>query len=145
MTGREYNNLKSTQGVQIEIDYIADSTISGNSTTWQAAGINLMVGCPTADFSASSNITLVLINRSEQSQMVYEITMNGAQIADGVIWYTNNLFDTIPMFFVSEDGTPTVFSPQIAVVIDGVWQVDPVQSGQQHNFNFEWLGIDSRA
>jgi hypothetical protein len=143
MTGREYNDLKSTQGVQIEIDYIADSTISGNYSNWQAAGINLMVGCPIANFSAIGYITLVLINRnSEQFQMVYEITMNGAQVADGVMWFSNNLFDQIPIFSVSEDGTPTFYSPQIAVVIDGVWQVDPVQPGEQHNFNFKWLGIN---
>jgi hypothetical protein len=45
---------------------------------------------------------------------------------------------TDPSLFDTEN-IELAYPPQIAVVIDGVWQIDPVQLGEQHNFNIAWI------
>lgn len=138
---RKYNELKSKEGVRIEISYVPETTQANGFEFWKATGVSFSIENSTdTGLWNDSRVTLVLINRnSEQSQQVYQVQMGNPSTSEGLTSFSGDIMGTVPVFEVSEDGTPTSYSPQVALVIDGVWQIDPVQPGEQHNFNFAWL------
>jgi hypothetical protein len=142
MSNIVYANLESTHKITIETSYIAVFASNAGFESYTTSGLAFVVGAETtASLGSSSTATLVLINRnSEQGQQVYQVHLKNT--SDGgeepVTHWIGDIVDPVSMFGVSEDGSPTFYHPQIALVVDGVWQVDPIQQGDQHNFNFAW-------
>jgi hypothetical protein len=133
--------LKSAAGIHIAVGYVIEEMISGAVTIYEASQVDLSVyGTmlrPTAQINA------VLINRWQQNgvttyrqEWIRELRL--ACIDEDVVAFAASLFATPMARTVNPGNLITIGVPQIAVVVDGVWQQDPVQYPGAHNFNFAW-------
>jgi hypothetical protein len=128
-------NFRSREGRRFRVEYvILPETISWNPT-YSANYVSIYVaGMP------HERVSAVLVNRfmipgdEHLSETVHIVELTGD---DGV--FKGFLQAPIPATLQVFSGFNVTCMPQIAVVVDGVWQVDPIQPGQQHNFNFAWL------
>lgn len=127
-------NLKSKQGRNIVVDYVTQATANEDGPTIYKANVMFRV-----DGFPNERITAVLINQffipgdESLSETVYIQELSGN---DGVFSFTLSELVDINLQVFGSDFTQCY--PQIAVVIDGDWQIDPIQPGEQHNFNFAW-------
>lgn len=137
-------NLHSRQGIDIAISYSIVEDTFANHPRWIATDVSF--GCQAKDglLMADWDVSLVLINRyfSEdiyyQQQKVWVVPMHMADSYMGITMFSGG---DIPA--VDAQYAPTDFyikcHPQAALVANGVWQIDPIQHGEQHNFNFDWM------
>ena len=129
-----YANLKSQQGRHITVEYFVTPTPNQAMTTYAANVIVHVEG------DKDDQISAVLVNRfyipgdEGLSQDVYTRTLK----------YENSGFISPQIQLVAV--TKLLFNyviieckPQIAVVINGEWQIDSWQPNEAHNFNFAWI------
>jgi hypothetical protein len=129
-------NLKSKQGRKIRLEYV----IEPNPTSGIPPAYNVVYLAIFVDGLPDDRITAVIVDRyyipgdEMLSQNVYITELSGN---DGV--FTGFIPPPIPASIEIFAGFNDICLPQIAVVANGVWQIDPVQPGEQHNFNFAWM------
>lgn len=138
-----YGHLRSKQGVNIDFGYtlqcFADETGRRNCVVQNIQFVLTGQGVLHAD----SKITVVLINRFfvnnsyYDGDRLYKVQLTAGPTEDGLTTFSGNLDGPIETYSIPAD-IHLAYRPQIAVVIDGEWQTDPVQPGEQHNFNIAW-------
>lgn len=134
--------FKSSQGVNIDVGYIIDEQDTGEYILYEAAELSFSVyGFGTV--LSTSKITVVLINRWFQNeamihQQVIIKSLGLSEEFEDLVAFAAIVPDTPLARSINPGNLITVVKPQIAVVIDGVWQQDPLQWPGAHNFNFTW-------
>jgi hypothetical protein len=90
----------------------------------------------------TARISAVLLNRWQQNgvttrQQSWNKQLYLAEQHEDTVVFTVSLTDAALVRYVEGD-LIIIGAPQVAVVIDGVWQDDPLQPGM-HNFNYVWM------
>jgi hypothetical protein len=132
--------FKSAQGANIAVGYTIDEQIAGAYTVHEAMQLNVAVYG--TNLRPTARITAVLLNRWEQNGVTrrhqsWTKQLNLAQQREGMVAFTVSIADAALVRYVEAD-LLTIGAPQVAVLIDEVWQGDPLQRGM-HNFNFAWM------
>lgn len=134
--------LKSAQGIVIDVGYIIELNDYVSYQVYFATQVDISVS-GIGTLGAEAEVTAVLINRWFQNgqfvnQQVVIKSLSLEQVYEDLVAFTV----TLPGNYVAESVNPgpliTDCRPQIAVVVDGVWQQDPEQWPGAHNFNFAW-------
>ena len=132
--------FKSAQGVNIAVGYTIDEQIANAYTLHEAVQIRVSVYGTT--LRPTARTSAVLLNRWQQNgattrQQSWNKQLYLAEQHEHTVVFTTSLTDAALVRYVEGD-LITVGAPQVAVVIEGVWQDDPLQPGM-HNFNFVWM------
>jgi hypothetical protein len=136
-------NLKSAQGIEIMINYHINHSHAQGVENYQAESLYFnVIGTP-PQINSRSTVQIVLINRyfvnnTYDRQKVLLTRLSWIESIGKNITFDNNLNTPIDAKQDSTDGHFTVCHPQIALVVDSVWQQDPWQWPGAHNFNFAW-------
>ena len=144
----EFAPLRSAQGVSIQVSYLPRSKQQGDMSLYWAEDLSVRV-CG-LDLK-HAKITAVFVNRYFVNGVLNGTNTHRAtlhRVLEGPLLtaYEGLMVAVAPdCCQVLPNNHLVVCRPQIAVVIDGVWQTDPVQWGDMHNFNFSWtLAADPR-
>jgi hypothetical protein len=139
---RRYAELKSSQGIQIEIGYVIDYTNVNRVPTYRTSGVTFVIEAADHILPSNASVTIVLINRFYidgsylSAQAVTQIPMAHSFTEQGLSAFYGNKMGT-SIAWVNPTDIFIIDHPQIAVVVNGGWQQDPMQHGL-HNFNFDW-------
>ena len=139
---RRLARLHSKQGVDITISYGIAIEYDSGRPYYKA--VDIAFGCQAHGALLAGNVSLVLINRyfSEdvffQREKVWVVPMHMADMYMGITILSGGTIAEADAQFAPSDFYIKCH-PQVAVVVNGEWQIDPIQSGEQHNFNFDWI------
>src|SRR3954471_13997742 len=131
-------HLHSKQGIDITVSY--GITITNESGHPHYKAVNIAFGCQAHGALLAGDVSLVLINRyfSEdvyfQRENVWIIPMHIADMYMGITILSGGNIAEVDAQFAPSDFYIKCH-PQVALVVNGEWQIDPVQPGEQHNFN----------
>lgn len=138
-------NFQSRQRRKFRIEYV----IEPNADSGIPPSYNVIYLAVFVDGLPDDRITAVVVDRffipgdSSLSQYVYITELSGNDgVFEGIIAPTQSNATgpaSVPASVEVFAGFNVICMPQIAVVVDGVWQTDPIQPGEQHNFNFAWM------
>jgi hypothetical protein len=138
-------NLRSIQGIKIRTAYNPLFSETESQRLYQVADISFTVeGWDGVAIHANSDVLLVLINRyfrhSRQiQQQVHHIHMLYYQTYQLQTYFIAGIRGAlVSRVEDKKSGDVIMCMPQLAVCVDGVWQIDPIQPNEEHNFNFAW-------
>lgn len=144
-----YVQLRSVQGLQIQIEYTTRWKQEDGNGYWLAEGVNFLVEGPPSVIKPTSTVEFVLLSRvygegaDYSGERCWKIPGSRSDPGEGLTAFVGFIDGTITIY----EETHIIWlvsKPQIAVCVDGVWQVDPAQvnpadlTWQPHNFSFEW-------
>ena len=126
--------LKSEPQIELTVDYDVaydDASEASGIRLWTATNFTINLWSPYRNLECAK-VSVVLINQ----HYLYDMCLHeDVYIRD----FTGNTF--WPMqpgaLIRSVTDKEVIGVPQIAFVVDGDWQRDPIQGGA-HNFNFAW-------
>jgi hypothetical protein len=138
-------NLRSTHGVKIHTQYNPMFSETNRQRLYKVSGVNFVVeGWDGVAIDKDSDVLLVLINRYFRrhdlvQEQVYHVHMRYSQTYQ----LQTSFIGGIPGEIVNQTedkltGETIVCRPQLALCIGDVWQIDPIQPNDEHNFNFAW-------
>ena len=136
-----FARLRSKQGNNIRIDY--KTTFDQGKINESVTDIHFTVIA--YGITESAPVVVKLIENfyfnyaTKQNSLTFNVPLRLESVVPGGYNFIGSLSNTLTVKWPSTVANKSIVDlPQIAISINGEWQIDPIQPGNQHNFNFIW-------
>lgn len=126
-------SIRGEPGIAFRLTY---DTLDVNNENGSEAILIVDLKCRVYDYPSGGGTAVIIskLNGPVKTEVVGFIRLSPDSNDEDLVGKTDETFTS------SWAGPQGTFSdhPQIALVLDGVWQEDPMQAPGTHNFNFAW-------
>jgi hypothetical protein len=133
--------FKSVEGVTMGLK-LETSTYAANNDSGGGNAYSFSLSASSAHITSTSKVRAILTDTCTWSiarqsfQNGLQADMKQKQTTDGSVVFSADFTGSLPTNYAVHGGDSYTCTADFSVVVDGIWQTDPVNGSHNFNFNF---------